>query len=125
MPDKIYTAAAISWTLFVVVLCLVSFNDIPSVPIEGADKYVHGFFHFVFTLLWYLAFRNASKNNSSISVLLQVGILSLLFGILIEGAQGFLTESRNADLLDIAANFTGSLLACLLVMAFVTAKKPN
>ncbi len=34
----------------------------------------------------------------------------LLYGIIIEILQGLFTASRNADILDVAANFGGSLL---------------
>ncbi|SRX53016.1 hypothetical protein AEQU1_00814 [Aequorivita sp. CIP111184] len=46
--------------------------------------------------------------------LMLILLLSLLFyGIVIEILQGLFTDSRSADIFDIAANFTGSLLGIL------------
>ena len=49
---KGWLSLAIAWTAIIAFLCLVSFNDLPTIKVKSADKYVHVTFHFVFVLLW-------------------------------------------------------------------------
>lgn len=112
---------AIGWTVLIAVLCLVSFNKIPSVKVSGADKYVHVTFHFVFTLLWGLYFRYR-QNGIKTPTILVIALVSLCYGILIEFLQGALTKTRHADLLDVAANLTGALLALAVFLYLKRAK---
>lgn len=108
---KFWLALATTWTLAVLVLCLISFNKLPSVGLKQADKYVHLAFHLVFTLSWFQYFRQQIKR-----ALLKVFIASLLYGGLIEILQGLLTTTRRADLKDIAANACGAILAVVIVL---------
>ncbi len=113
--------AAIGWTLLVFLLCLVSFNELPSVKIKAADKYVHFTFHFVFTLLWFLYLKIDAK--STFQTISRIVFFSVFFGVLIEVAQQFFTESRSADIFDVLANFTGALSAAILVLIFDSRRK--
>lgn len=109
-PKPFFLVLSILWTLTVAVLCLVSFSKMPKVGISGADKYVHATFHFVFVILWFLAlFRMRKLKNTLLKVLL----FSIAFGILIEFLQEILTKTRTADVLDVAANTTGAIVAVL------------
>jgi VanZ family protein len=111
---QLYFWLAALWTTVIAVLCLASFNKLPSVKVEGADKYVHAIFHFFFTVFWSLYFtrRNAVKN-----IPLKVLAASVFYGILIEICQELFTTTRQADIKDVAANFTGALLAVLVLLA--------
>ena len=117
MPTKIlserkfWLAVAILWTLLILVLCLVSFNELPSVGLKQADKYGHITFHFVFALLWFQYVKSVWR-----SPLLKVFLASLAYGGLIEILQGTLTETRKADLQDVAANTFGATLAVLVIL---------
>ena len=106
-PKKTYLLLAGFWTIFIAVLCLVSFNQLPKPAISGIDKYVHITLHFVFTILWacYL------KAKSTDRLFLKVLMASIVYGILIEVAQETFTTTRHADILDVLANTTGSVLA--------------
>lgn len=86
----------------------------PRVSLQSADKYVHFIFHFVFTLLWYLYFRNTI--DTGLKTILGVFSLSFLFGIVIEIAQQLFTVNRVADVYDVAANFSGAASAVLVVL---------
>jgi VanZ family protein len=101
---------AIGWTILIAVLCLVKFNDLPSLGVSGADKYVHFIFHFVFTILWgfYLWLK---LNEITISKIGLVVILSFCYGILIEIFQEIYTKTRHADIFDVLANGSGALVA--------------
>lgn len=93
----------------------------PSIGISGIDKYVHGTLHFVFTLLWFLYRKNESTNPKQL-VLNVIG-MSLVYGILIEVAQEFLTVSRKADMLDVAANASGAVAAGILIVLLLSLSK--
>ena len=110
---------AIAWTILIAFLCLVKFNNLPSISVSGADKYVHFTFHFVFTLLWgfYLFLNQHQLELKKIGILVFV---SLCYGIVIEFMQELFTTTRHADVLDVLANLIGATIAFLL---FVISKK--
>ncbi|NNT71366.1 VanZ family protein [Flavobacterium sp. IMCC34852] len=91
----------------------------PKITISGYDKYGHFFFHFVFTLLWGYYFL-LKQQQLSFRNLLGIVIVSLAYGILIEFLQENFTQTRQADVLDVLANFTGAVTA---LSVFVFLKK--
>lgn len=113
---------AIGWTFLILVLCLVKFNKFPSVQVSGVDKYVHFTFHFTFTLLW--GFYNRLRlgqwvlKSSLIIVCLSIG-----YGILIEILQETFTQTRKADIMDVAANAAGAIVALLVLVLWKAKSK--
>ncbi len=93
-------------------------KDIPSVTIPYLDKFVHVFFHFVFTSLWFLYFRIQIKSTNVFKPLFVSFLFSLFFGITIEIAQSLFTATRNADVYDVLANSFGALVAVFLLFRF-------
>ncbi len=118
---NILLGLAIGWTASVAVLCLFSFSTFPSVGVTGADKYVHATFHFIFTMLWGMYFSK-KQHEIRIARIITIVLISLSFGILIEFLQETLTTTRHADILDVAANLTGALIA-LCVFVFIKNRK--
>jgi VanZ family protein len=116
--NKIYLWIAAAWTLIIAVLCLVSFTDFPKTNVQNADKYVHATFHFFFTIFWYLHFRNKFQERNPLRLSFGILLMSIVYGIAIEVAQEFFTTTRQADIKDVAANFTGGVLAVLMLMAY-------
>ena len=110
---------AIGWTVVIAVLCLLKFSKLPSFGVSGVDKYVHFTFHFVFTLLWGFYYW-LKQNELKLQNLVQIVIISLSYGILIEILQETLTTTRHADIFDVLANLTGATVAFGL---FVLIKK--
>lgn len=110
---KYLLPAAVGWTLFMAVMCLVSFNKLPSLGIGGADKYVHVVFHFGFFVLWFFYFR---KPDNFDKVMGRVFLASVLYGIAIEVAQELFTATRHADFFDVMANTTGAFIAVAVIM---------
>ena len=105
---NVFLCLACLWTVFITVLCLVTFTNLPEVKISGADKYVHVTLYFVFTLLWSLHFiENNAKRNPYFEVLMA----SIIYGVIIEIAQETLTTTRHGDIKDVLANIFGSMLA--------------
>lgn len=113
---------AIVWTVLIVVLCLVSFNNLPSFGVSNIDKYVHFTFHFIFTLLWgfYLSLKQNKIEINKIGIIIAI---SLFFGILIEFLQETFTKTRQADNIDVLANFAGATTALILFIIIKAGKK--
>jgi VanZ family protein len=113
---KLFLGAALLWTCFITVCCLVSIRNFESVPVDevNVDKYVHAAFYFIFTVLWYQFFklRNPQGNKRH---RLRVFLMAVLFGIFMELCQQFFTTDRSADVTDALANTTGSATAILLL----------
>jgi VanZ family protein len=110
--------AALLWTGIVLTLCLVQSNSLPVVKIVNLDKYVHAFFHFVFTSLWFLFFIGSTQNKNIFRPLLIAFMLSVFFGIIIEILQGLYTTTRREDILDVAANVFGATLAVFTIVIY-------
>jgi VanZ family protein len=114
--NNLYFWIAFCWTVVVAYFCLAPASDIPSVSIPNLDKLAHSFFHFVFTILWFLFFRKQVKKKNQTKLLIGAVLFSLFFGIGIEILQSRLTVTRNGDVFDVLANFTGALLALVFVL---------
>lgn len=109
-----YLLIAAGWTLLIAFVCLNTFSDLPSIGISGADKYVHGSLHFVFTILWFLYCKKISVDRQK--TMLKVIGISLVYGVMIEVAQELFTVSRKADILDVVANTLGAVAAGILIV---------
>jgi VanZ family protein len=115
--------AAVLWTGIVFALCLVQSNSFPIVKIVNLDKYIHAFFHFVFTSLWFLfLISNAKKKNVFISLMISF-MLSVFFGIAIELVQGLYTTTRKEDVFDVFANISGATLAVFTIVLYYRVKR--
>ena len=95
-------------------LCLANFKSLPKVGISGADKYVHVTLYFVFTILWSCHLK--TRNSIGFFSLIKVVIASIIYGSLIEMAQGVFTTTRKADIMDVLANTLGSILAIVVIL---------
>jgi len=113
---NLYFWIAFIWTVVVAYFCLAPASNIPSVNIPNLDKLAHSFFHFVFTILWFLFFKNQVKKKNQAKLLVGAVFFSLFFGIGIEVLQSRLTVTRNGDVFDVLANFIGALLALVFVL---------
>lgn len=112
-----YLIPALIWTTIVTVLCLISSDHIQMPKMEkNFDKLGHLTFHFGITALWFLYFKK--KSGKSKSAMLKAFLFSLFFGITIEIAQALFTTTRQADVIDVAANCVGGLLAIGFILLF-------
>lgn len=123
MLKNIFFWVAFCWTVVVGFFCLVPSNDIPTVTIPNFDKLVHTFFHFVFTILWFLFFKNQVKKKNQFKLLIVAVCFSLLFGLVIEVLQDKLTTTRSGDVFDILANLSGAIIAFIFVLFAKQIKK--
>ncbi len=90
----------------------------PSVGVKNTDKLVHFVLHFVFTALWILYLISKTEKWSLRKIYGIIFSVSLSYGILIEIAQDLFTVSRRADVLDVCANATGSIIAIAVLIAY-------
>lgn len=118
VPKYLFFIVALLWTAFVTYLCLVQSSDLPVINIPNLDKYIHVFFHFVLTFVWFLFFRKQFKLDAIFSALFFSFIVSFLFGITIEILQQLVTTTRSADVLDVIANLIGATLAVIVCVIF-------
>jgi VanZ family protein len=117
---------ALFWTLAIAFFCLIKASNIPDVTmsIPNLDKIVHAFFHFSFTILWFLFFQKHYKEANSNKLLIITVLLSICFGITIEILQELFTTTRKADVFDVLANFSGAMLASGLIL-YLKKQKSN
>mgnify|MGYP000954717151 CR=1 FL=1 len=102
---------AISLTIFVALISLVSLKEIPSIGGSNSDKVGHVIAYFVLCLSWLNANDNFfSKRYQNYKII----FILIVYGIIIEGLQHVLTTYRQADLYDVFANSLGVLLALIL-----------
>ena len=99
---------ALLWTFLILYLSLKNTVNAPKFSFPNADKVVHFTFYFVFVILWYryLLLRKKVVPKTKMALI----FLSIIFGIAIEFAQGNLTTTRHADIWDVVANSTGTLV---------------
>jgi VanZ family protein len=95
-------------------LCLANFKSLPKIGIGGADKYVHVTLYFVFTTLWSCHLK--TRHSIGMVSLIKVVVISIIYGSLIEMAQGAFTTTREPDILDVLANTLGSLIAVVVIL---------
>ena len=105
---------SVFYTLFLIVVCLVSLDGVPSPVIKHVDKIFHFLSYFILMLLWYNSFSKFFTNNF-LKVIFLSFIFCVAFGIVVEGLQNTLTSSRTADIKDIIANTCGVLAGAILV----------
>jgi glycopeptide antibiotics resistance protein len=117
--------AAVSWTLLITFLCLIkgkTLGDAGWLHLPYKDKYVHSTFYFVFTVLWFLHFR-AQNTAGTKRLRAMVFLMAVFYGGFIEICQGLFTTDRNADILDVLANTSGSAIAVLALWLLEKRKK--
>ena len=107
LSERNFLFLAITWTVFVVVASLVSFNSVPKVKVVGSDKVVHFLFYLMFVVLWSLTKK---QSYFKIKYSLLIVVIAIVFGIIIEILQGVLTKTREADFYDALANFLGAIV---------------
>ena len=95
---------ALALTAGLLVLCFLPANATPEAPVVNFDKVVHAVAFAAVTFAW----RRAGLST------LQALVLGLVLGVVTEGGQTLLANGRQGDVLDLAADAVGVLLALLL-----------
>ncbi len=113
-----FTILFISWTVFITLLSLFSFegDSLPSVNIPHLDKAVHFVFYFVFAFLGCLGYRELKSKNTTIKRAVYFTIVTaVIYGMVIEVLQGVATAHRDPDVLDFLANSVGAFVGAYVV----------
>jgi len=77
------------------------------------DKIIHVTIYILLTLIWLLYFYKINYKYSFNTLVLVVLFTVLCYGIVIEVLQQQLITSRHADVFDVLANVTGSIIGLL------------
>jgi VanZ family protein len=99
----------VAWTILLLLASLLPGREMPR--IDAPDKLAHGIMYFVYT---FLVARYLLKRYRTFSVLksfLIALIYAISFGAIIEAIQAYFIPMRNGDVMDVAANTAGALLA--------------
>jgi len=98
---------AISLTILIAYLSLSNPVDLKiPIKINFLDKILHATAYFSLTISWMFALRNYSKRK-------YIVIIIFLYGILMEYMQFWLTNNRQKDIYDVAANTFGIIIAVI------------
>ena len=114
-----YNWPSIIWAAFIFYLCMVPSSHLPKVAIPNIDKAVHFTFYMVLTTLMFLGWKRQKaflwfRQHS----LAKIFVIACAYGLSIEIMQELFTVDRHFEWLDEAANATGSLVACLIIINF-------
>ncbi|ESU23194.1 hypothetical protein FEDK69T_13460 [Flavobacterium enshiense DK69] len=90
----------------------------PNVAVFGKDKTIHAIFYFVFSVLWFLFLTKEVPKLTFAQKAWFVLASSFLYGGIIEICQGLFTATRQADMYDVVANVSGSIVG-IIVLHFV------
>lgn len=102
--------------MLITVLCLMSGASVEKLNILKVpykDKLVHFFFYYIFTFCWFYFFRKIHSNTPRLRFLLFAS--AVVYGILIEVFQMFMSSGRDAEIGDVLANTLGSAMAILVL----------
>lgn len=92
-------------------------DELPMPKLEkDFDKFGHMAFHFGVTALWFFYFNYKSVNTRK--AFFKAFSFSFFYGISLELAQALFTNTRDADVLDVAANSAGALLAVIIIIGY-------
>ena len=106
--------ACILWSIFILVICLLSSYDIPDpgFVIPYLDKYVHALMFFVFNILLCSVLIVKFRLKNLLLFFLST-FISFLYGGIIELLQQY-SIGRSCDIYDLFADLIGAFFATLL-----------
>jgi VanZ family protein len=97
---------ALFFSFFILTMSLINGNSMPLNTFNLSDKILHSTAYMVLMWVWMMALKQRGMSRSVIILL--IGLT--MFGIVVEGLQASLTESRTADWKDAVANFIGLIM---------------
>ena len=112
LNKRVFFFLAITYTVALAAICLVSNDGLPYFGTNYEDKIYHLLAYGILCFLWYKVLDN-KKNKHAITIAL---VVSIAFGTIIEVLQGQLTTTRDASIEDIAANIVGATIISLILI---------
>lgn len=110
LKDNLITIAILI-TISIAILSLIKI-DKQVIQINHLDKFKHAFAYFMLCFTWMLALRKTKIDKKLIV------FVCFIYGIVIEYLQVMLTTYRFGEILDVVANTTGILIACLIYFRY-------
>ncbi len=110
---KILLFLGLFYTFFITIAFLLPASELPKEKLLN-DKFIHVIIHIVLSFLWLLYYYNYNKRSITLKNLLNILLLCFIYGIIIEFIQQMFITSRQADIFDVLANTTGSLIGALV-----------
>ena len=101
----------IAYIVVITVLSLVSIDTKTNINVDFADKIIHVIIHTINVILLYILFI---KFKVAKSLLIAI-IVSILYGIIIEILQEYISINRQFDIFDIYANCFGTIIAAIIL----------
>ena len=111
---------AIIWAVCILILCIMNPSKLPSIRVNweiGPDKFAHFTMFAIMSLSLIIGIQKLEWNKKYI---LYAGILSSLYGIVIEIIQGAFLVYRSFDYVDMLANAIGAI--SISILFFVKSK---
>ena len=107
---------AIAYLVLITMASLWRFVAFNPIPVKNGDKIGHAIAYCGFTIIWFAwCFFSEKLAKSWSQGLLYGAIFAFVWGLLMELAQGMLTDYRMPEYLDVMANTTGIVLAGLVL----------
>jgi VanZ family protein len=97
---------ALFFSFLILMMSLINGGSIPLNTFNFSDKILHSTAYMVLMWVWMMTLKQRGMSKSVFILL--IGLT--LFGIVVEGLQASLTESRTADWKDAVANFIGLIM---------------
>ncbi len=113
---KVLLYIAIVYSIALLILSLVNLKSLPDIEVDNIDKIFHATAYCGLAILWYLYYFMSTKNKFKFVPLFIICFFAVTFGIIIEILQGNVTNYRTEDVYDVLANFSGTLIAFLLIV---------
>ena len=107
-----YKILAVSYTLWLTAVSLTPLKGLQLPSFHFADKIVHFFLYFFLVLFWLLAYPELKFKK------LQLFVLAVLLGVVIEFLQEFYVPNRTGDVFDALANTLGALVGLVFYQRF-------
>ena len=110
---KLFFLIALIYTILILTLSLINLSDVKVIKLESSDKVYHAVSYGLMILLWLFFYKIKFKTVSSKQSFTLILVI-IVFGIIIEYLQLFLTSYRSFDWWDVAANTGGVIIGFLL-----------
>ena len=123
MARNYFTYIALFLTVLITVGSLIKVPSVGVIEINFSDKIIHIIAYFLLVLSWLLSVCVNGKVKS-LWGFIKIAFIVFVYGIVIETMQTVITSTRQADIYDVLANFTGILLA-LFVFVKILQKKTH
>ena len=102
---------AVANTVLILVLSLINMENVPNFKYSYTDKFEHVIAYTVISFFWMLSCQLGKIKVKKVNLILII----ISYGIVIELLQMSITTHRTGDLLDVVANSTGVILGTIFL----------